>query len=377
MTTTEIPDLPSRLEMDESIKVITDNAKRIFCWNYDRSRDQLVTLYNKAMSSQWNSVTELDWSTEVDPEELVRMSPQQSVIVGLARAAAEIEGSPLASWGEKEFTQLGIESLKAQLSQFMHGEQGAMMVAAKIVETVPWIDARYYAATQTMDEARHVEVYERYIGKLAIVYPISPWLKATIDKTLQADRWVKIAIGMNMVVEGLALAAFHNMRRATTCPLLRALTDGVLRDESRHVAFGNLYVRETLADMHPDDREDVAQFAFEVVKMMADSMGGVKGDKPPLPDPGFVRMLENVGVDLEDFLASAREAGLSGIRAKLPPGQIHSFKDLMMPALFRVGAITERSRALFDAEGIPVWEDASKLEALENLDTGEIELPRQ
>src|SRR5690606_4408565 len=122
-----------------------------------------------------------------------------------------------------------------------------------------------------------------YIRKLAIVYPITPWLKATIDKTLQADSWVKIAIGMNMVVEGLALAAFHNMRRATTCPLLRALTDGVLRDESRHVAFGNLYVREALAAMHPDDREDVAVFAFEVVKMMADSVGGVAGEKPTQP----------------------------------------------------------------------------------------------
>ena len=149
---TDVPDLPSSAEVDETIKVVHDHADRIFLWNYDRSRDQLVTLYNKAMGSQWNSVTELDWSIGVDPFELVDpTTPFQQ----LARAARDVDGSPIASWGEDELRQLGVESFKAQLSQFMHGEQGAMMTAAKIVETVPWIDAKYYAATQTMDEARH------------------------------------------------------------------------------------------------------------------------------------------------------------------------------------------------------------------------------
>jgi hypothetical protein len=139
------------------------------------------------------------------------------------------------------------------------------MTAAAVTHAVPDYEAKLYGATQTMDEARHVEVYERYVRKLAIVYPISPWLKEIIDLTLQGDHYVKILIGMNMVVEGLALAAFHNMRRQATCPLLRNLTHYVLQDES-HVAFGSVYVKETIADMHPDDREDIAQFAFEAVK---------------------------------------------------------------------------------------------------------------
>ncbi len=63
----------------------------------------------------------------------------------------------------------------------MHGEQGAMMTAAKIVETVPWIDAKYYASTQTMDEARHTEVFAKYLRtKLGDAYPMSPFLKAQI-----------------------------------------------------------------------------------------------------------------------------------------------------------------------------------------------------
>ena len=225
-----------------------------------------------------------------------------------------------------------------------------------------------------MDEARHVEVYEEYIRRLAIVYPISPWLKELIDVTLQADHWVKIAIGMNMVVEGLALGAFHNMRRRTTCDLLRQITVNVLRDESRHVAFGNVYVGYAIAQMHSDEREDIAQFAFEAVKLMSDSQGGPNGTKARKHDPGFLQVLDRVGIDVQDFLKELIALGAAGFRAKLPPGQIHSFKDLMMPALVRVGAITDRSRELYAAEEIPIWSDLSMLESLEDRDSGNIEL---
>jgi hypothetical protein len=181
---------------------------------------------------------------------------------------------------------------------------------------------------------------------------------------------------MNMVVEGLALAAFHNMRRQATCPLLRALTENVLRDESRHVAFGNVYLRQTIADMHPDDREDVAQFAYDAVKGMADATGGVDGKLPPKPDPGFLQVLQKADIELQDFLQGMAEAGGMGMRAHLPPGHIHSFRDLMMPALVRVGAVTERSRALYEAAGIPIWDDTRVLESMEDDATGDIQIPR-
>jgi hypothetical protein len=254
------PPLPGRQEVDQTIKLVTDHAQRVFLWNYDRSRDQLVTLYNKAMASQWNSVTDLDWATDVDPEELVRTSPQGGMISGLARAAAEVPNSPLKHWGEKEFLAIGIESFKAQLSQFMHGEQGAMMVAAKIVETVPWIDAKYYAATQTMDEARHTEVFAKYLHtKLGDAHPMSPFLEAQIDALISDSRWDIAYLGMQIVIESLALAAFGSMLRATEEPLLKKLLRYVMSDEARHVAFGVLSLAEfykELSDAELKERQD-------------------------------------------------------------------------------------------------------------------------
>jgi hypothetical protein len=264
VTATEIPELPSRKEMDSSIKLITDNAQRVFLWDYDRSRDQLVTLYNKAMASQWNSVTDLDWATPVDPEELVNTSPQQNLTVELARAAAKEPGSPLATWGEKEFVQLGIESLKASLSQFMHGEQGAMMVAAKITETVPWIDAKYYAATQTMDEARHTEVFAKYLHtKLGEPYPMSPFLEEQIDALISDSRWDIAYLGMQIVIESLALAAFGSMLRATEEPLLKKLLRYIMSDEARHVAFGIISLAEYYRELTEVELKDRQEFLLD------------------------------------------------------------------------------------------------------------------
>jgi hypothetical protein len=261
---TTVPETPSRAEMDATIKVIDDHAQRIFLWNYDRERGQLVTLYNKAMASQWNSITDLDWATDVDPEELVRTQPQQNAIVTLARGAAEIPGSPLSSWSEKEFTELGIESMKATLSQFMHGEQGAMMTAAKIVETVPWIDAKYYAATQTMDEARHTEVFAKYLHtKLGEAYPMSPFLEEQITALIEDSRWDIAYLGMQIVIESLALAAFGGMLRNTEEPLLKKLLRYVMSDEARHVAFGVLSLAEYYQGLTDAELKERQEFLLE------------------------------------------------------------------------------------------------------------------
>ena len=338
-------------------------------WNfsYEIDNQKLRNLYSKAKQNQWDAETQLDWSVEIDASK---------PIVGEDRFP--FLRVPFFQKLSKSTRETFVAHATCQLlSQFLHGEQGALMTAAAVTHAAPDYEAKLYSATQTLDEARHVEVYDTYIKKLGVVYPISPWLKGVIDATLQSRSFAKTMVGMNMVVEGLALAAFHNMRRQATCPLLRSLTEYILRDESRHVAFGNVYLRRTIADMHPDDREDVAQFAFDAVKLMADATGGVDGKGIPKPDPGFLSVLERCSIGFEDFVAGMMEAGGAGFAAHLPPGHIHAFRDLMMPALVRVGAVTARTRKLYEAEGIPVWDDLHVLESMEDDATGDIEIPNQ
>ncbi len=246
---------------DETVKVVTDHAQRIFTWNYERDRSQLVSLYNKAAASQWNGLTDLDWSIEVDAEALVDFDTPG---MRLFRAAGAEPGSPLVTWGDAEFRRLGVEMQKATLSQFMHGEQGAMIVAAKIVETVPWIDAKYYAATQTMDEARHTEVFAKYLAtKLGEAYPMSPFLEEQITTLMSDARWDIAYLGMQIVIESLALAAFGDMLRRTSEPLMRKLLRYVMADEARHVAFGILSLAEFYTQLSAAELKDRQDFLLE------------------------------------------------------------------------------------------------------------------
>ena len=167
--------------------------------------------------------------------------------------------------------KLGIESQNWTLSQFMHGEQGALICTAKIVETVPWIDAKYYASTQVMDEARHVEVFAKYLDtKLSGHYPINAHLGMLLDDIVEDSRWDMTYLGMQIMVEGLALAAFGFMHQMTTEPLLKQLLRYVMSDEARHVAFGVLSLKEYYEGLSDAEMLERQQFAFEAAVRMRD-----------------------------------------------------------------------------------------------------------
>jgi hypothetical protein len=233
----------------------------LFTWDYERSRTALVKLYEKAKTSQWNATTDLPWDTEVDWDKLANEAAQQTQRFFILRSA---EGSPLSHWGDKEWHALSIEMQTAVLSQFLHGEQGALICTGLITATVPWIDAKYYAATQVMDEARHVEVFGRYIDeKTNGAYPISPQLGSLLDDIIADGRWDITYLGMQIMVEGLALAAFGFMHMLTTEPLLKKLLRYVMSDEARHVAFGVLSLKEFYEGLGEAEIRERQEFAYE------------------------------------------------------------------------------------------------------------------
>ncbi len=247
--------------VDAVLHEIDLHSDVLFTWDYERSRTALVKLYEKAKTSQWNATTDLPWDTEVDWDRLAEESAAQNQRFMVLRQA---EGSPLAHWGDAEWKAFSIEMQTAVLSQFLHGEQGALVCTGLITATVPWIDAKYYAATQVMDEARHVEVFARYIeSKTNGAYPISPQLGALLDSIIADGRWDITYLGMQIMVEGLALAAFGFMHMLTTEPLLKQLLRYVMSDEARHVAFGVLSLREFYEGLDAREIRERQEFAFE------------------------------------------------------------------------------------------------------------------
>src|SRR5438270_282822 len=220
-------------DMDAVVHTVPDEADALFTWDYEKgAQPGLSKLYEKAKTSQWNGSTDLDWSTDVDPERVCAEMHGADYRTTYLRRLSEQPGSPVANWGDKEWTAYTTETFLHRVSQFMHGEQGALLCTAKIVETVPWIDAKYYAATQVVDEARHVEVFSRYLDtKLEGHYPINAHLRMLLDDIIRDSRWDMTYLGMQIMVEGLALAAFGFMHKITTEPLLKRQLRYVMSEE--------------------------------------------------------------------------------------------------------------------------------------------------
>ncbi len=250
-----------KLHPEQPIETLPVAQSIAYNWEYENTRRRLVRLYENAKRDQWNATERLDWSLDVDPERGLLPDP----VIG-------IYGTPL--WERLDargIERLRLESVAWQLSQFLHGEQGALLATAQIVDSVPWFEGKQYGATQVMDEARHVEVYRRFLlEKLGHAYPVNASLKELLDQILTDSRWDMKFLGMQIIVEGLALASFGTIRDAATNPLLRDLTAAVMEDESRHVAFGVLSLREFYEDLCEADRREREDFVYEACVLMRD-----------------------------------------------------------------------------------------------------------
>jgi len=237
-----------------------------FCWEYDDGRAKLLALYDKGKRQQWNASDRIDWSQDLDPE-----NPS-----GLPDEMISIHGSP--TWNrlnDSEKAKLRHHLQAWQISQFLHGEQGALVCSAKIVQQVPAMDAKFYAATQVVDEARHCEAYARLLHeKFDLLYPVNPHLKSLLDDTLRDSRWDFTYLGMQVLIEGLALAAFGVIRDYARNPLARSVTAYVMQDEARHVAFGRLALRDYYPQLTDRERDEREEFVVEGCYLMRDRFLG-------------------------------------------------------------------------------------------------------
>src|SRR6476646_6996210 len=266
-TIDELAQTVSEADKRELIHTVQSTPDVCFTWDYERSRPHLAKLYEKAKTAQWNVSKDIDWDIDVDPAKLARdpTNPLMTTL-GIDRA-----GTVFEKLSDEEWYDIGAAQQAWTLSQFMHGEQGALICTAQIVETVPWIDAKYYAATQVMDEARHVEVFAKYLDtKLSGHYPINAHLEMLLDDIISDSRWDMTYLGMQIMVEGLALAAFGFNDQTTTEPLLKKLLRYVMSDEARHVAFGVLSLQEYYDQPTSAEIRERQEFAFEAAVRMRD-----------------------------------------------------------------------------------------------------------
>lgn len=243
----------------ESVPVAHD---LVHTWSYAVERPDLRGLYEKAKDLQWNARTYLAWDTNVDPESEL-----------IPDAFNPIFGTDL--WNKldpkTEVPKVRRHMAAYLVSNFLHGEHGALLASSQILACTPNADAKLFAATQVYDEARHVEAYDRYLReKIELVYPISPHLRTLLNTIVQDSRWDFKYLGMQILVEGVALGAFGVIHQAAQEPLIRDITKMIIQDEARHVAFGVLTLKDHYTDMPANELRDREDFVIEGSRLLRD-----------------------------------------------------------------------------------------------------------
>lgn len=319
------PSPPGAVNSLETLETLLDVT---YTWGYTETRAKLRDLYDKAVRAQWIADEVLPWDTEVDLTQ--PMAPEQLL---------PLYGSDLLErMTPQERQNLNCEISAWTLSQFLHGEQGALLATAQLVDSVRDLDSKLYAASQVADEARHVDVYNRYLHqKVGFSYPVSPHLKTLLDLVLKDSRWDMKFLGMQIMVEGLALAAFGMIRNNTREPLLRELTAYVIGDEARHVAFGVLSLRDYYREQPEAVKREREDFVFEAARLMRDRFL-------------FQEVWEKLGLPVKQCMDIAMNNN----------GQI-LFRQMLfskiVPAMKKMDLLSDRQRQRFAELGILQFEN--------------------
>lgn len=314
--------------INDIVEIFNTPLQGTYNWDYTSVDGRIRKLYRLGKELNWNQEMDLDWSQNYSKENYPA-DPNFNPFAGYA---------PFENLSESEKLRFGWHYQSWTLSQFLHGEQGALLVASQLVSCAPTFDAKLYASSQTFDEARHVETFNRYLQeKIGFMYEITPALKLLVDKVLADSRWDLKFIGMQIVIEGLALAAFNTMRMTCLDPLLKDLIYLVTRDEARHVTFGVNYLEYIVKQLSPEEIEERAQFAYEACVVMRERLIATE-------------VFAEFGWDVE----AAR-------RHMLDSTVMQYFNKFLftriIPNLSRIGLLTESVRPKFEALGILEYEN--------------------
>lgn len=327
----DLTDQMSAADVEVVREIFSTPLTGSYNWDYEAANAKIRRLYELGKKFNWNAELDVDWDQPFPRTE----SPDGGVQDAVNGFAAHPLYQALTPAEKIEFAW---RSQAQTLSQFLHGEQGALLVASQLVSCAPTYDAKLYAASQTFDEARHVEVFHRYLKqRCKMIYPINPNLKTLLDKVLTDPRWDLKFIGMQILIEGLALAAFQSIHQTTRDPLLRQIVALVMRDEGRHVAFGVNYLEDWIKALPQSEIEERAQFAYEACVIMRERL---------------------FSTDVaEEFGFTAEQARQISIDSDGGKAFRNFLFERMIPNLKRVGLLTESVRPKFEALGVLQYEN--------------------
>ena len=318
------------LNPEDVVEIFNTPLTGCYNWDYKVQDNRIKKLYELGKELEWNVEKDVDWNhpkPELNDEGFKFMDDQWKNHEDYAKLSYE------------EKCQFIKDSQDWTLSQLMHGEQGALLVASQLTSCAPTFNAKLYAASQTFDEARHVEAFNKYLQtRIGRVMPIGANLKALLDKVLTDSRWDLKFIGMQVIIEGLALAIFNTMKETTQDPVLKRILSLVIRDEARHVTFGVNYLTSFVTTLTPEEKIEREDFCLEACTVMRNRFKQYE-------------VWEKWGFDLDYTDKYANENAFQG-RFQ------HLLFTRVMPNLKKIDLLPDRLLPKYEELGVSSWIDA-------------------
>src|SRR4029077_20858775 len=165
--------------------------------------------------------------------------------------------------------QLGNDVTHWSISNLLHGEQGALSLSASLCHVLLDPGAQEYAANQAREEARHVTGFTRYIAaRWGAPLPVGKTIASVLADLVSTPEVYKKIVGMQMLVEGIAMGAFATLNAKTNDPVLRRLVQLVMSDEAFHHRFGRLWAAKTIKHLSDEEHKKVEDWAAQTFQML-------------------------------------------------------------------------------------------------------------
>jgi hypothetical protein len=281
----------------------------------------------------------VDFSVPFDTKNETIMPRDFTIELNCAVADRLDEGQQIA---------LANEVTRFSLSQILHGEQGALSLSASLCHVLYDPGAQEYAANQAREEARHVTAFTQYVGqRWGTPLPVGQTLGSLMNELVLAPEVYKKLVGMQMLIEGLAMGAFATLHSKTRDPLLRRTVQLVMTDEAFHHRFGRIWAKRTVPKLTEEEHEKVEAWAASCFHKIF--MNLVNAEQKQHIYPKF-------GLDWQTVRAAVMEAFNDEDRRRMMKESTNIFR-VLIKTLLHGGIITERTRHLYEA-----WVDLGQLE---------------
>ncbi|PCJ68927.1 MAG: DUF3066 domain-containing protein [Rhodobiaceae bacterium] len=239
---------------------------------------------------------------------------------------------------EKEKTRFANQSARWMLSAILHGEQGALNLSSSLCHILLDPGAQEYAANQTREEARHVTAFSKYIeARWGKPLPVGQTLSDLLTDIVGSKEVYKKIVGMQMLVEGLAMGAFATIYTKSNDPLMVKLMQLVMTDEAFHHKFGKIWADRTVHKLSEEERNTIEDWAAHCFQTLLFNLVNPEQKKVLYPE---------FGIEWETVQAEMLEAFTDDDRRESMREGTNIFR-VLIKTLLKAGIITDRTKDFY------------------------------